>query len=471
MPILGATGNASEYAYRSFLIDLPDPFDWVDITNATPNIEYRSGYAKITGIKSPLPLRVSSDSSYSLIGNVFDNGQTVTFDNNDINQASFDEFTDPNSRFKPGLGLDVIAEYIPNNTSINLSKTPIVTSIIGFSNPYEVIVGVGKTVQDWIVTTKPIDDSPTPFTFTPITLAETNTTYQTNNITLSGLESGYSFNSQIISGIGTLYVNNIPRGNSFDVKNNDIIFLRAQSSNFFEFSNSLLFRVGTYTTSWTITTEIENLNITFTPSDFVDQTDLQLNTNYTSNQITLSNLSKNSFLPVTLSNGNYEVERNSSIIKTFDASPIEVTNNDKIRLRMMTSNNYSTSTLTTLKIGNTSANWSLTTADPPPPLTVNFTLTRSSQFDNQIIFTKQSGDGPNTFTFGTIIDGSTVIVTYGIYLNATYLMTSASGTVQINSSNQIALNDSAGDTDFNDLIVTSSLGTFYSEGSSIYYKL
>ena len=87
MPILGGTGNASEYAYRSYLIYVPDPFDWPDVTNAIPGVEYRSGYAKITGIKTLLPLKVSSDSSYSLIGNVFDNRQTVRFDNNDINQA------------------------------------------------------------------------------------------------------------------------------------------------------------------------------------------------------------------------------------------------------------------------------------------------------------------------------------------------------------------------------------------------
>lgn len=472
MPILGGTGNASEYAYRSYLIEIPDPFDWVDVTNASPAVEYRSGYAKIKGIKSSLPLRVSIGSSYSLIGNVFDNGQTVTFDNNDINQASFDEYTDPNNRFKPGLGLDVINEFITNNTSINLSKTVSVSTIIGFNNPYEVLVGVGKTVQDWIVTTRPIDDSPTPFAFNPVTSAETSTSYESNSIVLSGLESGYTFTSQIISGIGTLYVNNIPRGSTFNVSDGDSIKLQTQSPDFFNTSNSLVYRVGTYTTSWIVTTESENQNITFTPSDFTDQTNLQINTSYTSNQITLSGFSKNSTLPVSLSNSNtlYEVERGGSIVKSFTASPIEVINNDKIRLRLTSSNSYSTTISTMLTVGITTADWRLATTSPPPPTTVTFTLSRSSPFDNQIIFTKQTGDGISLLTFGVIPDGSRT-VNYNISFNATYLMTSATGTVGINSSNQIALNDSGGDLDFNDLIVTCSTGTFYSSGGLIYYNL
>ena len=51
MPILGGYGNASEYAYRGFIVELPDPFDWVDLYDVDPGQEYRAGYAKITGIK------------------------------------------------------------------------------------------------------------------------------------------------------------------------------------------------------------------------------------------------------------------------------------------------------------------------------------------------------------------------------------------------------------------------------------
>ena len=120
MPIIGGYGNASEYAYRGFIVELPDPFDWVDLYDVDPGQEYRAGYAKITGIKSPLPVRVSIGSSFSLISNVFDNGQTVTFDNNKKNEASFDEYSNPNNRFQPGLGFNIVNDLVENNQSINL---------------------------------------------------------------------------------------------------------------------------------------------------------------------------------------------------------------------------------------------------------------------------------------------------------------------------------------------------------------
>jgi hypothetical protein len=468
MPILGGTGNASEYAYRSYLIYIPDPFDWPDVINATPGVEYRSGYAKITGIKTLLPLKVSSDSSYSLIGNVFDNRQTVRFDNNDINQASFDEYTDPYTRFKPGLGDNVVSEYIENNTSINLSKTASNTTLVGFNSPYQVIVAVGRSVQDWNVSTRPIDTIPNSFSFTSIASTSTSTNCQSNNITLSGLESGFLFESQITSGIGTIYVNNISRGTSVNVSNNDIIRLDTTSSNNFDTTTSLSYRVGTYTTTWNVKTEIENLNITI-PS-FTSQTNVEINTVYTSNQVTISGFSQNSSLLASVSNINsaYEVERNGVIIKSFDASAIQVTNGDKIRLRLSSSNNYITSVSTTLTIGNSTATWSLTTINLPPPTTVPFTVSSSSPFINQIIFTKQTGDGLNILTFGS---NSTGVVNYNIYLNANYQLSSSSGDVRINSNTQIALNDAGGDLDYDDLIISCGIGTFYASGTSINFRL
>lgn len=472
MPILGGTGNASEYAYRSYLIYVPDPFDWPDVTNAIPGVEYRSGYAKITGIKTLLPLKVSADSFYSLTGNVFDNRQTVRFDNNDINQASFDEYTDPNTRFKPGLGDNIVSEYIGNNVSINLAKTTTNTTLIGFNNPYTVIVAVGRSVQDWNVTTRPIDSSPNSFSFTSIASTSTSTNSQSNNITLSGLESGFLFESQITSGIGTIYVNGTSRGTSVNVSDNDIIRLETTSSDFFNTTTSISYRVGTYTTIWNVKTEIENLNVTV-PS-FTNQTNTEINTIYTSNQVTLSGFSQNSSLLATVSNSNstYEVERNGVIIKSFDASSISVTNGDKIRLRLTSSNNYSTTNSTTLTIGSTNVTWSLTTINLPPPTTVPFTISSSSPFINQIIFTKQSGDGLNTLTFGSNTGVSpTEIVNYDLYLNANYQISFSSGDVRINSNNQIALNDSGGDLDYDDLIITSGIGTFYISESVINFRL
>jgi hypothetical protein len=183
MPILGGTGSASEYAYRSYLVDYPDPFDWPDQLNVDPGKVYASGYTRITGIKSKLKLKVSVGSSYSLYDDVFDNGQTVSFDST---QASFDSFSNPNERFKPGFGLDNSAyELIGNNQSVNLSvNTPRVVTT-DFSKTYTTNVSIGKSVQDWIVTTRAFDGTPNSFSFTSIGSTTTLTTVESNQITIT----------------------------------------------------------------------------------------------------------------------------------------------------------------------------------------------------------------------------------------------------------------------------------------------
>lgn len=369
MPILGGFGNASEYAYRSFIVEIPDPFDWVDLDDVEPGTEYISGYAKISGIKSPLPVRISIGSSFSIISNVFDNEQTVSFDNDRKDEASFDEYSQPNSRFQESIGIDATNAFIKNNQSINLSIFPEKLVKEDFNKTYTVNVSVGRSNQDWIVKTRPIDDTPDAFVFTAIGSTTTNTTTQTNEIIISGLEPGFPFDYSVSAGIGSVIVNGFNRGSSYSIFNGDSIRLETTSSSLFNTTTFIAYQVGSYSTSWSVSTEIENLNITFTPTDFTDQTNLQLSTAYDSNQITISGLSLNSELPVTLSNTNasYEVDRGGSIVKSFTANSIGVVNNDKIRLRLSSSSSYSTAVSTNLTIGNTSADWRITTRDAPPP--------------------------------------------------------------------------------------------------------
>jgi len=395
MPILGGTGNASEYAYRSFINELPNPFDWPDIINAVPGTTYYSGYAKITGIKKSLRLTITPGYSYSITSNVFDNGQTVTFDNNKTFEASFDEYSDPNLRFTSSTG------RVKNNQSIILKVTPTVTPSLpktsfdatrfrfndfnprfdsinepidpfsgDFNTVYRPIVSVGKSTQDWIVQTKTLDQTPNSFSFVNVTNQQTSSISTSNYVVITGLEPYYKFDASIIVGtFSGIVVDERVALASTQVYNGNIIKLQTTTSSDFNTPKNIQVRVGTFTTSWTATTELENLNITFTPTDFTDQTGVNRSTDIDSDWITLSGFSLNSDLPVTLSNTNakYEVERSSSIVKSFDASPIEVVNNDKIRLRLTSSASYSNAVTTTMTIGNTSADWRVTTRGAPPP--------------------------------------------------------------------------------------------------------
>ena len=402
MPILGVYGNSSDYAYRGFIVDLPDPFDWIDLYLVEPGQEYRSGYAKITGIKSPLPLRVSVGSSFSLVSNVFDNGQTVSFDNGDVNQASFDEYSDPNNRFQPGLGFDETNAFVSNNQSINLAINAPKVLKTDFSKTYTTNVSVGRSDQDWIVQTRAIDETPGLFSFIGIGSTTTRTLLESNEIVISGLETGFSFPSQVISGVGTISVNGTDRGSSFDVFNGDTIKLKTTSSNLFDTATNIEFQVGTYSTTWSVSTEIENLDITFTPTDFTNQSNLQLNTAYNSNQITLTGFSLNSALPVTLSNTNaaYEIERDAAILKSFDSiSDTPVINNDKIRVRLTSSASYSTSVSTNFTVGNTSADWTITTRSAPPvqPPVQPPQQPPTTTYNVQRVFRYRNGNGSRHF--------------------------------------------------------------------------
>lgn len=401
MPILGGTGSASEYAYRSYLVDYPDPFDWPDQLNVDPGKIYAAGYAKITGIKTKLKLRVSVGSSYSLYENVFDNNQTVTFDST---KAFFDSSSNPNERFKPGLGLNNPAyELIGNNQSVNLSvNTPRVVTT-DFSKTYTTNVSIGNSVQDWIVRTRAFDGTPNSFSFTSIGSTTVSTQVFSNTITLAGIETGFGVGVGLTasSAPGTALINGTPYPlNTFEffpntiprVINGDTIQLRTTSPNSFNTNKTLTLRVGTFSTTWSVTTEQENLNILFS-SDFTDQSNLNLSTDTDSNQITLTGFSFGSFLPVTLSNtsASYEIERGAAIVKNFTDPAANVTNNDKIKVRLPSSASYSTTVSTTVSVGNSSADWNLTTRsappvtppeppinppDPPPPPPSTATVTR-----------------------------------------------------------------------------------------------
>ena len=470
MPILGGYGNASEYAYRGFIVDTPNPFDWVDLYNVDPGQEYRSGYAKITGIKSPLPLRVSIGSSFSLDYNTFDNNQTVTFDNNDLIQSSFDVYSDPNNRFKPGLGFDIVNALVGNNESINLAIN--IPNILktDFSTTYTTIVSVGRSDQDWIVQTRGVDNTPDDFNFLDIETT-TSTLVESDEITISGLESGYSFNSNITSNSGNIIVNDVNRGKSFNISNDDRIKLSFTTPSTFDFPTDIIIELGTYSETWIVTTEVENLNVIFTPTDFINQSNLQLNTKYNSNQIAISGLSLNSDLPVTLSNSNasYEVERSGSVVKSFTDSPIEVVNNDKIRLRLESSGSYSTPVSTNMIIGNTSADWVLTTRDAPPPQPINvtFTITRDSPFNNEIVFRLQSGNvnSPSNLTFGP----DSRVFTEVIYPGSTYILQSTTGSLRIESG--ILEMEDGVDNDWDDLRVSANNGSFSLVNQIFYYSI
>ena len=110
----------------------------------------------------------------------------------------------------------------------------------------------------------------------------------------------------------------------------------------------------------------------------------------------------------------------------------------------------------------------------PPPLervdalrTVRFSLSRSAADSNTVTFTKQSGAGPNTITFGPNGGEVSAQMSSGaVYQRTSSTASGGRGLSFRLSGNTLQLDDNL-DSDFNDLQITPSLGTFTSTSTYV----
>ena len=94
------------------------------------------------------------------------------------------------------------------------------------------------------------------------------------------------------------------------------------------------------------------------PNDFKDQFDVSRNKEIISNTDTLKGISDNSSISV--SGGSYSINGSD-----FTTEPGSVNNNDQVRVRLTSSNDYGTVTTSNISFGNTTATFSVRTEDSP----------------------------------------------------------------------------------------------------------
>lgn len=421
MPIIGAIGNASEYAYRSNLVDLPGPFDFTDLSNVDPGITYYTEYVKITGIKSKLKVTVNSGTLYSIFGGVFDNSNrsSLAFDNNKTSVANFSQDLAPSLRFTSDVS------FIQNNQSIILSRqipsvptlanASLDSSLITFDeyNPrfsqqvlpsstlptvfgqtYTSTVSIGKSTQDWILKVKDIDSTVNNFNFNSLSNVFAGIAVTSNEITISGLENNYLFPSQVSTNNARIIVDNvaIPIGVSTVLQNGNLVKLDTTSSSSYSTTKSVNLNVSGFTTSWNVTTEPLDLTPTLTfytsgspngRTSFNPITSASRSTTYntagtpTFERFDINGLNVGLQTSITFTNGAlYQVIRPGTaaatftppefIAKNFTDPPILVRNGDGIRVQLTASASYSTTVTTSATVGTeTRQVWSITTqADP-----------------------------------------------------------------------------------------------------------
>ena len=409
MPLLGSLGNAAEIAYGPPSDFSPDVFDFIDISGVepldqgSPRVLY-TGTKQITGVKSGLGVTISTvesltstgfvlDSDYANIGYSITNGipgdvTALTYTNVPgtilpdqyitvrltlepsvpvVEPASFDASDIRFSDFNPRYSQTIVPDSA-NETGFNLTYT---TELV-----------IGETTIDWVVQTRNLDNTPTAFVFTgqevnpPVgsgsavgsATTVSKVVYTENTATILGLETGYKFQINIDPDSAGISIDGNTAIAVTEVSNGDVIHLKSITPSTYSSTLDHTVEIGDFSTNWQIETEDENLNIIFTPSDF---TDIPFGTPdfvYESDEITLSGFSPLSDLPAQVSGlttGYYQVERSSLIVKGYEDADIEVQEGDIIKLRLQAPSGFSTSVSTTFSVGNTSADWSITTIEAP----------------------------------------------------------------------------------------------------------
>jgi len=251
MPLLGSYGGSSEYAYRGTLDDFPNDFSFTNLIDVDPGLTYISESITITGINNKSIVNISP-------------GSTISINNGPFIATS-----------------EISTTFVQNNDTIRIRIETSSGNLTDFSKTYSSTVKVGRKSTTWTILTRAVDETPDLFVFTNLVNQEVGVALTSNEIVLSGLDFGFAFPASITSGNGLISINGGPLVSSGSVFNGDRIYLRLNSP--FEFSNNpagsgvksnqTFVRVGTVTTSWSISTREPDLFIE--PFEFNDLNNVQ----------------------------------------------------------------------------------------------------------------------------------------------------------------------------------------------------
>jgi len=297
----------------------PDIFTFSDVNDvnksATPTVE--SNQVTINGINTPVLVSVSGG-FYKIDGG---------------------SFTDEDSN-------------ITNAQSITLKAVP--------SDDYEatttVTLRVGDVVATFNVTTMsdPFvpDTTPNEFSFDTLLNQEVSTDVEAN-ITVSGI----NIDTPVSITNGTYVVNS--GGQDANVSNGDVITVTQTTSDEFDTEKITTLTIGGVSATFKTKTKKEDT----TPDDFSfdSNSSVPLNTEITSNTITINGLTNGTSLNVAVENGEYEINGGG-----FTNAEGSVSNGDTITLKQTSANTQSTSNSTKLTVGNVIRSFTTRTQENQP---------------------------------------------------------------------------------------------------------
>lgn len=342
---MGAQGPGSNISWRGNLDEYPDFFGFADNLDQWPGIAVTSNAQTITSINYKALVKAVESSSNGI-------GCSVS-----VNGADYVDANDPNNPV-----------IIRNNDTVQFQIRTIENrDRFDYNRSYNIDVTIGKRgPEPWLVKTRELDDDPIPFFFTDLTGLEVSVGRTSNEVQVQDIDGIIGVDT-LITTTGTLYVNGVNVGNSTKVLNNDYIYLENTSSGFYNTVVPTTISLGSYTTTWNITTRLADDEVdafSFTPIDDVDP-----ETVHESNSITLSgadpNVNDNNLLNTTVIGGEFKVVRDGVLERDYSSASFNCQNGDVITLRGTASAEYSTDKNVTLNVNGVIGTYVITTRPTP----------------------------------------------------------------------------------------------------------
>ncbi|MBL8470958.1 MAG: PKD domain-containing protein [Rhodocyclaceae bacterium] len=349
----------------------PNAFAFNQVNGAMPSTLVSSAAVTIGGINAPSPISVSGG-EYSI------NGGAYTAANGTINNGQ--------------------------TVSVRL------TSSAAYETPTSATLTIGGVSANFTVTTAVLDTTPSQFSFASTSGVTPGATVTSGSASIWGINGPAP-----ISVNGGEYSINGGTFTSSDgtVSNGQTVRVRQIASSSFSTQTTAALTVGGVSAGYSVTTVAEDT----TPNAFAftSLSGQQLNKLVTSTTKTISGI--NAPTPISIAGGEYSINNGA-----FTSAPGTIMNGQGVRVRLTTSNSFSTTTSATVTVGGVSGSFDVTTVDQDTtPNAFSFTAVTNAPQNALVISSGATVWGINA--------PSDISVVNGEYSVAGGAYTSVAGTV------------------------------------------
>ncbi|MBL8483619.1 MAG: hypothetical protein JNJ60_15580, partial [Rhodocyclaceae bacterium] len=285
-----------------------------------------------------------------------------------------------------------------------------VLSSAGYLAQTSATVTIGGVSGTFNVTTAAMDTTPNAFSFNPVTTALPNALVTSGSATISGINAATPIS---VSGGEYSISGGAFTSASGSISSGQTVRVRLTASPAYSSQTSATLSIGGVSATFYVTTVAEDS----TPNAFTfrDSTGQALSTLITSTTTTISGI--NADTSITISGGEYSVNNGP-----FTSAPGTIQNGKGVRVRLLSSANYSTTTSATVTIGGVSGTFNVTTAAADStPDAFSFTAVTNAALNTLVISNGITVWGTNA--------PSDISVTNGEYSIGSGAYTSAPGTV------------------------------------------